>query len=60
MLLTFDFFAVMILFSFNSLTTALCEKREIPEDKQSKVFRTINVLVTILLVSSYIQILYQV
>ena len=30
--------------------------KEIPAEKQPKVFRTINVLITILLVSSYIEV----
>jgi hypothetical protein len=32
-------------------------QKEIPEDRQPKVFRTINVLITILLISSYVDIL---
>lgn len=38
------------------MTYALCMQREIPEEKQIKIFRTINVLVTILLVSFYVEI----
>jgi hypothetical protein len=34
----------------------LCIQKEIPAEKQPKVFRTINVLITILLVSSYIEV----
>ncbi|ASS89378.1 MAG: hypothetical protein C6W58_10925 [Bacillaceae bacterium] len=56
MLLYFIIFAVFILFYINKLTTALCSIRELPEEKQSNVFRTINVLITILLISSYIEI----
>lgn len=33
-------------------------QKDIPEDRQPKVFRTINILITILLISSYIEILY--
>jgi hypothetical protein len=40
------------------MTNALCLQKEIPEDRQPKVFRTINILITILLVSSYVEILY--
>ncbi|MED4403078.1 hypothetical protein [Metabacillus fastidiosus] len=58
MLIFFIFFAVFILFCINKLTNSLCLVREIPEDRQTKVFRTINVLVTILLISSYIEILF--
>ena len=37
-------------------TNTLCIQKEIPAEKQPKVFRTINVLITILLVSSYIEV----
>ncbi|WP_411825147.1 hypothetical protein [Lederbergia lenta] len=55
---TFIIFAIFILYIFNNLTNTLCIVREIPEERQPKVFRTINVLLTILLFSSYIEILY--
>ncbi|WP_226670069.1 hypothetical protein [Metabacillus litoralis] len=58
MVIFFILFAVFILFYINKLTNALCLVREIPEDRQTKVFRTINVLITILLISSYIENLY--
>ncbi|MTH53374.1 hypothetical protein GKZ89_08090 [Bacillus mangrovi] len=58
MIILFIFFAVFILFYINTLTNRLCLVREIPEDRQTKVFRMINVLITILLISSYIEILY--
>lgn len=50
--------AGFILFYINNLTNMLCVQKEIPEEKQPIVFRTINVLITILLVSSYIEILF--
>jgi hypothetical protein len=50
--------AVVILFYINKLTNTLCVQREIPEEKQPKVFRTINVLITILLITSYIEVLF--
>jgi hypothetical protein len=50
--------AVIILFSINKLTNTLCVQREIPEEKQPTVFRTINVLITILLISSYFEVLF--
>ncbi|WP_264179324.1 hypothetical protein [Sutcliffiella horikoshii] len=53
----FVWVAVFILFYINKLTNALCVQKEIPEDRQPKVFRTINVLITILLISSYVDIL---
>ncbi|MBM7702686.1 hypothetical protein [Metabacillus iocasae] len=51
-------FAVFILFYINTLTNTLCIQKEIPEEKQPKVFRIINVLITILLLSSYVEILF--
>ncbi|WP_170006639.1 hypothetical protein [Bacillus fonticola] len=54
----FFVFAVFFLYSINNMTASLIAQREIPEDRHGKVFRTINVLVTILLVSSYIEILF--
>ncbi|GLH63724.1 MULTISPECIES: hypothetical protein [Parageobacillus] len=50
--------AVIILFLINQLTSRLCVQREIPEEKQPSVFRTINVLITILLISSYFEVLF--
>ncbi|MDF1511212.1 hypothetical protein PZE06_24065 [Robertmurraya sp. DFI.2.37] len=58
MISIFIVFAIFILFNINKLTNSLCLQKEIPEEKQAKVFRTINVLITILLISSYIEILY--
>ncbi|MCA1030880.1 hypothetical protein LCL95_07600 [Bacillus timonensis] len=51
-------FAVFILFYINQMTYRLCVQKEIPEDRQPKVFRTINILITILLISSYVEILF--
>jgi len=50
--------AVIILFLINQLTSRLCAQREIPEEKQPGVFRTINVLITILLITSYFEVLF--
>ncbi|WP_297992027.1 hypothetical protein [Anoxybacillus sp.] len=50
--------ATIVLLIVNQLTNALCIQKEIPEEKQPKVFRTINVLITILLISSYIEVLF--
>lgn len=58
MILLYIPLAVMILYMINRMTNALCIQKEIPEERQSKVFRTINILVTILLVSSYIEVLF--
>ncbi|MEG0258785.1 MAG: hypothetical protein RR595_06205 [Lysinibacillus sp.] len=53
-------FSVFYLFQINRMTYALCERREIPEENQPKIFRTINVLITILLVSFYVEVLFAV
>lgn len=50
--------ATIVLLIVNQLTNSLCIQKEIPEEKQPKVFRTINVLITILLISSYIGVLF--
>jgi hypothetical protein len=60
MISAFIIFAVFILFNINKLTNSLCIQKEIPEEKQPKVFQIINILVTILLISSYVEILYSV
>ncbi|CAH0344379.1 hypothetical protein BCI9360_00632 [Bacillus sp. CECT 9360] len=52
----FILFSFVILYNINRLTNTLCLQKEIPEDRQPKVFRTINILITILLLSSYIEI----
>jgi hypothetical protein len=51
-------FACFILFVFNSLTNRLCIEKNIPAERQVNVFRWINVMITILLVSSYVEVLY--
>jgi hypothetical protein len=54
----FILFSIFIIYTMNRLTNSLCVQKNIPEDRQPKLFRTINILVTILLISSYIEILY--
>ncbi|MDP4163617.1 MAG: hypothetical protein Q8906_01175 [Bacillota bacterium] len=54
----FIVFAFFILFFVNKMTNSLCLQKDIPEERQPKVFRTINVLVTILLLSSYVETLF--
>ena len=56
--IVFILFAGLILYLINKLTDSLCTQKEIPEERQPKVFQTINTLVTILLVSSYVEILF--
>ena len=51
-------FACFILFVFNSLTNRLCIEKNIPVERQVNVFRWINIMITILLVSSYVEVLY--
>ena len=60
LLLVLVLFSVFYLFQINRLTYALCLRREIPEEKQPKIFRTINILVTILLISLYIEVTFTV
>ena len=49
-------FSVFYLFQINRMTATLCGRKEIPEEKQPKVYKTINILITILLVSFYIEV----
>lgn len=58
MISVFILFAIFILFYINKMTNSLCLQKEIPEEKQPKVFRTINILITILLVSSFVELLF--
>ncbi|MBN8199014.1 hypothetical protein [Bacillus sp. NTK034] len=58
MISIFIIFAVFNLFYINKMTNSLCLQKEIPEERQPKVFRTINILITILLISSFVEILY--
>ncbi|TCT23657.1 hypothetical protein EDD68_10667 [Melghiribacillus thermohalophilus] len=51
-------FALFILFIFNAMTYRFCTKAEMSNERQIKVFRTINVSITILLISSYLEVLY--
>ncbi|MBY0095251.1 hypothetical protein [Mesobacillus maritimus] len=56
--IVFPFYAGIILLIMNKLTDSLCVQKEIPEERQPKVFQTINILVTILLISSFVEILF--
>ncbi len=56
LLLVVVLFSVFYLFQINRMTYALVMQKEIPEEKHKKIFRTINVLITILLVSFYIEV----
>ncbi|SEB09366.1 hypothetical protein SAMN05421743_11647 [Thalassobacillus cyri] len=57
MAFVFILYALIILFIINSLTHSLCMKTNMSKEKQPRVFRTINVLITILLISSYVEVL---
>lgn len=56
MLFFFVPYALFILFLFNSLTYNLVLRTEMSQEKQPLVFRTINILITILLLSFYIEV----
>lgn len=49
------FFIILVVFSYNGLVHKLCIKREIPEERRPGIFRTINILMTIWLISSYVK-----
>ncbi len=42
------------------MTYALVTQKEIPEENHNKIFRTINILVLILLVSFYVKVTFTV
>ncbi|MDC3415260.1 hypothetical protein NC797_18000 [Aquibacillus sp. 3ASR75-11] len=58
MAVAFGFFAFFVLFIFNSLTHTLCLRTEMAKERQPGVFRMINIMITILLISSYVEILF--
>lgn len=49
-------FSLFYLFQINKMTFALCQSKEIPEEKQPKIYRTVNILVTILILSLYVEV----
>lgn len=53
-------FSLFYLFQINKMTFALCQSREIPEEKQPKIYRTVNILITILILSFYLEVLLKV
>nr|WP_253286886.1 hypothetical protein [Virgibacillus sp. MSJ-26] len=50
-------YALLILYIFNSLTQQYCLKLEMNQTKQATVFRFTNIMILILLVSSYVKVL---
>ncbi|UOR13211.1 hypothetical protein [Halobacillus amylolyticus] len=57
MAFVFVIYGLIVLFVFNSLTHSLCLKTKMSNEKQARVFRTINVLITILLITSYVDVI---
>ncbi|PZX04948.1 hypothetical protein C7437_103199 [Psychrobacillus insolitus] len=53
-------FSAFYLIQINRMTFALVTSREIPEEKHQKIFRTINILITLLLVTFYVELVYAV
>ncbi|MBB4826553.1 hypothetical protein [Sporosarcina sp. Te-1] len=53
-------FSLFYLYQINKMTYALCQSREIPEEKQPKIYRTVNILITILILSFYLEVLLKV
>ncbi|ADH99991.1 hypothetical protein [Salisediminibacterium selenitireducens] len=51
-------FSTLYLFVINSMTNTLVVQKEIPEEKQPKVFRTINILITILIISAFVRLFH--
>ncbi|WP_342468667.1 hypothetical protein [Ureibacillus sp. FSL K6-3587] len=58
LLLVVVLFSVLYLFQINRMTYTLCMQKDIPEEKQTKIFSTINILITILLISFYIEVYF--
>lgn len=58
MVIIFTLFALFILWIFNSLTHKLCLRTNMSQERQPTVFRTINISITILLISSYYEVLF--
>lgn len=53
-------FSLFYLYQINRMTFALCESREIPEEKQPKVYRTVNILITILILSFFVEVYFSI
>ncbi|MBO1625856.1 hypothetical protein COE15_07275 [Bacillus cereus] len=56
--IVFVTFALIVLFYTNFLTHTLCVRKQLSENRQTNAFRVINVCITILLISSYIEIIF--
>ncbi|WP_430787829.1 hypothetical protein VBD025_17480 [Virgibacillus flavescens] len=53
-------YALFVIFIFNSLTHQFCLKMELNQKKQSTVYRTINMMIMVLLITSYIRVLNEI
>ncbi|PIC63108.1 hypothetical protein CSV79_13545 [Sporosarcina sp. P13] len=51
-------FSLFYLYQINKMTFALCQSKEIPEEKQPKIYRTVNILITILILSLYVEVFF--
>ncbi|MBO9128730.1 hypothetical protein [Bacillus sp. 165] len=51
-------FALIVLFYANFMTHTLCRQKDMSEKRETRTFRTINVCITILLISSYIEFIH--
>ena len=58
MFLAYMILSAFIIFYMNKLMDAFCRKNDIPADKQPQVLHTANVLTTILLISSYLEMIF--
>ncbi|MBM0064115.1 hypothetical protein [Alkalicoccobacillus gibsonii] len=58
MLFPLIMFAVFILYIINTMADAFCARREVPTEKQAKVFRVTNICLTILLTSTYVKLFF--
>ncbi|MCU9612512.1 hypothetical protein OEV98_02900 [Caldibacillus lycopersici] len=58
MILTFIIIATLVIFFMNKQMDKFCNQKEIPEEKQPKIFRTTNILTTILLISSFVEFIF--
>lgn len=58
MIVIFVLYALCMLVIFNSLAYKFCAKQEMNQERQFRVYRMINISITLLLISSYLEVLY--
>ncbi|MFX3624146.1 MAG: hypothetical protein ACE3JP_08915 [Ectobacillus sp.] len=56
--IAFIIFALIVLLYANLMTNTLCQQKDLADSHSARVFRTINVCITILLISSYVEVMY--